>query len=176
MEPLGTFGDVIEQSRTVPEKTESSNLDMPSMFPKSENPYVKGPQAGGGVELNYRSYTKVFVLWRPYVTCERCRHDIQTGTVVIPSVGEYTCPHTHIVEYKEVVDKILSGKGLIDTREFFNLPEGARCVHVGWFEPDAKVAAQIKKAQEHKAKNQVYPPDIGRAFKDPLEAKKDAIG
>ncbi len=152
-------------------------VEMPSAFGKLESPYMQKPSQGGGVELSYRSFTKVFVLWRSFHSCQRCLAQINNGKddeVTLPETGEYTCPHTHNDEYKVAVDNILAGKGLLDTREYFNLHDGTRCVHLSWFEVDAAAARKNEKADKFKKDNAVWPPNVAGAFTDPVAAKKDA--
>lgn len=174
----GNFASAIAQSRAVPDNAENDpSVDLPSAFGKTKNPYMQGPSQGGGVELNYRSFTRVFVLWRNFLSCKRCMAVINNGKedeVILPEVGEYTCPHNHIAEYKDALDSLLAGKTILDLREYFNLHDGTRCVHLSWFEVDAAVARAQEKAEKFKKENAVWPPNIAQAFEDPLSAKKDA--
>lgn len=118
------------------------------------------------IEAAMRQFSKVFVIWRDWEECSRCSNDMEGDNpkVVLPDEGDYTCPHVNRREYKEIVDKCLSGDGVITLKESFNLQNGNRCVHLEWMEADAEAMRKIKRRAEEKKKNQVWPPDVEGAF------------
>lgn len=177
-----TFANVIEASREVPDSAApQGELDVPQMFAQEPpNPNIGQVKGGAGLELSYTCHSSVFLLFRLWSKCGRCSKDIAAAdedpnlAPLLPSVGEYTCPHNQTAEYKEIVDKCLAGKLLLRKEEFFNMVDGTRLVHITWLEPDPKQYKKILEAEELKKKTRIYPPNIDEAFKEKetTEAKK----
>ena len=153
----------------------SEELDNPSVFSKQENPFVKPGEKGSGPRLNYHAHSRVFTIWRDWETCSRCKDEMKSGSLQLPKTGDYTCPHVQNGEFKEVMDEILSGRSLMDRREYFYTDSGARCVHVTWLTPDQETVERLKKAEAYKEEHGVWPPNLKKAFEDPVEAKKRAV-
>lgn len=121
----------------------------------------KGVTKGKPVELAYNSFSKVFVLWRPWQKCPRCLEalaDEENEDVQLPAVGDYTCPHTQETEFKKVRDKILRGEAIRDREDFFSTSDESRCVHILWLEPDPHSLRQFKKMERvRKEMSNIYP-------------------
>ncbi len=178
--PLDTqfdFKQLIQEARNVPIEPETGQgtaVELPALFekPVKAPPVMTSevPEDKVAIEVAMHAYSKVYTLWRPWEDCKRCFNDMggEDPKVVLPDEGDYSCPHVQVREYRESVDRCLSGKGVITTREMFNLPNGARCVHLEWMESDEKAMAKLKRMAEAKKRDAVYPPDVEGAFlRDP---------
>jgi len=171
-----TFASVIDASREVPKSAEPKlELDIPQMFPqKAPNPNVGEIKEGGGLELKYTAHSAVYVLWKPWWKCGRCKRDIEKDETLLPDVGDYNCPHNNTADYKEIVDRCLSGDFIRQQEEFTNLVDGTRTVHIVWLETDPEQMKKLAEAEAAKKAAQVYPPNIEEAFKEtPAEENKD---
>jgi hypothetical protein len=159
----------------------SSDFDLPHLIDLDEGKNTEPvPQEATIVEqlsddLQCEAFTKVFVLWRPWEECSRCTADVSNNIVVVPTTGEYTCPHNQEDEYKNVKDIALRGRYILQREEFFKLKDGTLCAHLVWVSRNkkfiAEATARAAKAKEM-LKNQVYPPQV--EFKSLEEIKKDA--
>jgi len=166
------FKQLIVEARTPPEPAEvgqGTAVELPHLF---EEP-VKAPPLMStevkedkvAIEVAMQQQTKVFTLWRPWETCRRCLAAIKSGELELPEDGDHTCPHVQAEAYKAVVDVCLKGDAVLTSKEMFNLPDGARCVHVEWLTADEASMLKFKRQMEDKKKNSVYPPDVAGAFK-----------
>jgi len=177
-----SFLDVIfEAQNKKPSRPEQSDeYDIPQMFQRKEgSPLVQAEESldALGLQIKCISHTKVYTLWRDWATCPRCKDAVKSGAISLPEVGDYECPHTQVIEFKEVLDKCLKGKYGLYKQEFFTLKTGVRCAHLTWLEVDPEHIKQMEKAQKFREDNQVYPPNLAKAFADPVdEAKKRAAG
>jgi hypothetical protein len=165
------YPQIVQEARQLPAPSETEQGNVTELIPlvdgnKLKNPFVaeESGEEKVGVELAYRVFSRVFVIWRPWEICKRCQDDLDTQKVVLPNSGDYSCPHTQAVEYKEIVDRCLKGDGVVSTKEAFNLKNGTRCVHLEWLEADPERMAEFKKQEAERIKNQVYPPDVAGAF------------
>ncbi len=163
------YAEVASKVRTVTvmESPPPSNVvELAQVFkpvPSPVNPYAKeGPVPDDKVspELYYLSFSKVFVIWRFWESCQRCAQSIAQGATQLPLDGDYTCPHTDKTGYKEVVDRGLRGDAVLTLKDTFNLADGTRCVHVEWLEADPVRKRDLEKMAAEKAKNRVWPPDV----------------
>lgn len=64
-----------------------------------------GPAGRAPAEEPYDFDHAVYVIWRPWETCFRCRLDLKEAKVTLPDVGDYVCPHTMMAEYKALLAK-----------------------------------------------------------------------
>jgi hypothetical protein len=165
-EGVVSFADLVaRQGRpSVAETPGEYDLPSPSLF-KSQQQALLGNDVKEGkpaIELAVTSFSEVFVLWRPWETCGRCKDAIndELNEIELPEVGDYTCPHVQKAEFKEVRDKCLRGDGLLSNEEFFNLKNGTRCVHIAWLEPDQAELKKLEKLKKIQQKNRdIYPHD-----------------
>jgi hypothetical protein len=125
-----------------------------------------------GAETAYVSFSKVFLLWRPWAECARCMREINSGSIQLPETGDHTCPHNQGNEYKHTVDRCLRGDAVLQSRNYFNLKDGTRCVHIEWMEYDADYLRQMQRKEEAKKKNRVWPPDPESKFAE-MSAKEE---
>ena len=175
METLFDFKQLVVDARTPPTPTDDPGqgtaVEMPALFeaPAKAPPVMTSevPEDKVAIEVAMNQFTRVFTLWRPWEDCTRCAGDMvgDEPKVVLPDKGDYTCPHVSTDEYKEIVDRCLTGAGVITTKEMFNLPNGARCVHLEWMEADEQAIRKLKREVEAKKRNKVYPPDPEAAFR-----------
>lgn len=166
------FKQLIVEARTPPEPSEvgqGTAVELPSLFEEpAKAPPVMSSEVKEdkvAIEVAMQQQTKVFTLWRPWETCRRCMAAIDAGEIVLPYDGDHTCPHVQSAEYKTVVDHCLRGDAVLTSKEMFNLPNGARCVHVEWLKADEDSMRKLKRQLENKKQNAVYPPDVAGAFK-----------
>jgi hypothetical protein len=165
-EATKTFADLaINQGRP---STEESNIefDLPggNIFRSAQNDLIGKdvPPGKVGIQLVYLSFSKVFVIWRPWESCSRCNEAIQdeSNKIKLPDVGDYVCPHVQEADFKTIRDKCLSGEFLLDRQEFFNLRDGTRCVHISWLEADAEKLKQMEQLKKVREKmDNIYPHD-----------------
>lgn len=170
-----TFAETIEAAREIPKSAEpTAQLDIPQMFPRElPNPNIKIGKDGLGLELSYTVHSAVYVLWRPWWKCNRCKKDIDKDDSLLPEVGDYNCPHNNTVDYKRIVDRCLSGDFIRQQEEFFTLVDGTRMVHIIWLETDPEQVKRLIEAEANKKANQVWPPNIEEAFKDAEDTEED---
>jgi len=177
METNFDFKKVITGAREVVEDPAASStgsaVEMPPLFeePPSKKVRIMSSEVSEdkvAVEIAMTHHTKVFTVWRPWEECSRCKKDMagDDPVVTLPEEGDYNCPHTNALEYKNVVDMCLRGEGVVAGKEMFYLQDGTRCVHLEWMESDQEALRKLKRKMEAKKKNQVYPPDVKSAFQD----------
>ena len=174
------FKKLIVEARTppeIPETTQGSAVELPKLFEEpSKTPPIMSTEVSKdkvSIEVAMEQQTRVFTLWRPWEECTRCRNDMD-GTppkVILPDEGEYMCPHVQLEVYKNTIDMCLRGDAVLTNKEYFNLPNGTRCVHIEWMVADPVAMRKLKQNLEEKKKNQVWPPDVEGAFekKSPAE-------
>lgn len=158
------FMQLVNESRTLPEIQNGAPHRIVELPPTEngenlkKNPHVEDeiPDDKITVETHYLSHSRIFVLWRPWETCARCLSNAEQT--------DYCCPHNDNADYRQVVDSCLRGDALIILREAFTLKDGIRCMHLEWLTIDPKFLAEQKRLEEQRRENQVYPPDIERAF------------
>ena len=161
-----TYADLAVRQGRPSEESADANFDLPgnSLFRSAQNDLIGKEVSPGkaGIELSYRSFSKVFVLWRPWEVCSRCNEAIndETNSVKLPEVGDYVCPHVQEEDFKIIRDKCLGGEYLLDRQEYFNLRDGTRCVHISWLEVDPVKIKQLEKLQKAREKlSNIYPHD-----------------
>jgi len=146
----------------------SAEVELPTLFgpPKDNIPLVAKEidKLQPARQVRMVSYLRTFVVWRPWSKCDRCKAMIAKDEVELPDVGDYTCPHVQVVDYKEVKDKLLSGKGVKEFEEHFQLHDGTRCVELAWLETDPVFLEEEKRKAEEAAEKSVYPPNPEAAF------------
>lgn len=165
-----SFLQVIADARHIPEGVDPlTERDSPRMMPEADDNGLITPPGFGGIEqlgnkVNCLQFSEIFVLWRPWETCKACRDKLDAQPELMPEEGTYTCPHVQKSDYKDVIDRCLSGKGMLATKEFFNLKNGTRVVHVEWLEGDPVHMAKLEKEAAIARERAVYPPDPVTAF------------
>lgn len=162
----GSFTSMVAEGRKIPAGIDSDKaIEAPGFFSETRGPVTRDSGAEKlGAETECVSFSKVFLLWRPWNECARCMREINAGTITLPETGDHTCPHNQGDEYKRTVDRCLRGDGILQSRNYFNLKDGTRCVHIEWLEYDASYLRQLQKKEEIKKKHHVWPPDPEAAF------------
>lgn len=168
--------DLLGNARQDPPRM-SQEQELPTIFgpPKGENPLIANDIKGLNPARSVRvvSFVATYVLWRPWSKCKRCLQTFDSGEIRLPSVGDWTCPHVQVAEYKDVKDKTLRGEALKEREEHFMLVDGTRCVQFSWLETDPGYLKEMKKKAEEAKKTSVYPPDPAKVFKEKLPEEKE---
>ena len=160
-----TFADVVLQQENPTTREADTQFDLPgnSLF-RDVAQDVMGPQGSqnpGAVQLAYRSFSKVFILWRPWQTCTRCQDEIsdaENTDAALPSSGDYTCPHVQVADFKAIRDRILAGEAVREREDFFSLADESRCVHILWLEPDPTSLRKLNKMERvRKQMSNIHP-------------------
>ncbi len=162
------YTEMAQRARTVPDVQEGRPGNVVELAPVfkgnkvTDHPYIEDEIKEGNpaVKTHFLSFTKVFVLWRPWEKCTRCIRAIDADPSILPDNSDYTCPHTQEVAYKDIVDRGLGGTTVLTNKEAFNLPNGTRCIHLEWMEPDPDQKKKIEEEAEKKKKSRVWPPDV----------------
>lgn len=169
-----TFIETITELQKIPEDTAAADsFDFPQFFGATQDSVVQSKlqPENIGLTIKCKAHSEVYVIWRPWETCGRCKNAIASGNISLPDTGDHTCPHTQKVDYKNTLDTCLSGKYGLYKHEYFNLKNGTRCVHLTWLEEDPEFALQRKLKEEALEKNRVWPPDVEKAFSDTAISK-----
>jgi hypothetical protein len=130
-----------------------------------EQPFVEPKARPDQVSIQkyFVTHSKVFLIWRSWETCEKCKTEINTGELILPETGSYMCPHTDVLEYQRVCNHILAGNGVIVSKEHFNIKRGDRLTHMEWLEGDPKKIAE-QRAKMQADNDPVYPPNPEKVF------------
>jgi hypothetical protein len=158
--------DILHAAQGGDNSPEMMMFDLPNLFDVQQRPGAPTrPRARTGkmtIDLNCVSFSKVFTLWRPWQSCDRCRLAIAEEKVTLPEKGEYLCPHVQEDEYKAVKDTCLRGEAVLQKEDFFNIrSDDSRCVHILWWCVDPISMEKLKKQQTVDA---VYPPNPDAVF------------
>lgn len=165
-----SFLSVISDARNIPEGIDPlAERDSPGRSNEGAGEGLVSPAEFDGFDqigtkVRCLQFSVVFVLWRPWETCAVCRDRIAADPSLMPDDDTYTCPHVQSRKYKETIDMCLSGKGMLATKEFFNLKNGTRVVHVEWLEGDPAHIEKLKTEAKLAQERAVYPPDPEAAF------------
>jgi len=164
-----TFATLVQSARDKPPRM-SQETEIPSLFSppsddSSKDSFVAKELTNNkpGRQIRLVSFTRTFVLWRPWEKCSRCLEMLKQGEIELPSIGDMTCPHVQLAEYKEIKDAVLRGDGIKEFEEYFQLHDGTRCVQFSWLEADPEFLEKMKK-EAQKNKDSVYPPNPEKVF------------
>lgn len=171
------FLNAIASAKTVPESPAVSNgqaVGLPAIFEtegeaeERDSEYVK-KEANPiklGVETYLEANSKVFVIYRPWEKCSRCKEAISDGEISLPTdVGDHTCLHTQLDEYQAILNAGLKGDIVLTTKEAISTPDGVQRVHLEWLAPNEDRKRAIERKLRIKKTKAVYPPDVDAAFK-----------
>ena len=114
----------------------------------------------GVMAYDYNVYRKVFVIFRPYWECPRCRDELADHIVTLPAVGDYDCPHTNLKAYQESVDQALAGKIIIGPETEQTLKDGTMLVSLKWWvsKINHKRLRQMRR-EEARSRGEDLPPE-----------------
>ena len=73
----------------------------------------------------------VYVVWRPWEGCGRCRAALEKGELTLPDRGDHVCPHTRHREYLALLADRALGKCEFTSHEPTTLPSGVIQIAVG---------------------------------------------
>lgn len=139
-DPGSSFVEAIESVYKAPEVGGGLGKDLPDGFPFSPpatHRVVETSEEGikGATAYDYKLSRRVYTIFRPWGSCERCANEIAAEEVVLPPEGDYTCPHTQLSEYEEVMNKVLAGKLIKFSEREVDLRDGTIAVSLSWGEP-----------------------------------------
>jgi hypothetical protein len=171
--------DMLVGARAEPPRI-SEESELPTLFgpPKRNDPLIAKDieDLQPSRKVRMVSFTKTFVLWRPWEKCDRCKGMLHREEITLPEVGDWTCPHVQVVDYKDVKDRTLSGEGLKEFEEHFQLHDGTRCVQFSWLETDPEFLAEMEEKAKKAEEERVYPPNPEKAFAKESSDQKEAPG
>lgn len=146
--PEGSPGTPSEFTRILPtEEIEEAN----PFFKQDQDPSLIAAPTGT------QHFSRVFVLWRDWTSCKRCKDALTSETVILPEDTDYVCPHVQENEYKQAMDRCLQGKGAVSLREYYNLHNGTRCVHMEWAEASPEYLEKLKEETKRAKENSLAP-------------------
>ena len=158
------FASVISSSQLRPDEVNNKGTELPDGFPLRAAPHhrvvddVAEPDRIDGVTAyDFKLHREVFTLFRPWEKCKRCESEIKVGTVIMPLVGDYVCPHTRKLEYEKISDDILDGKFLFGSEQETSSPDGTVYISLRWYE---------KKFSKQRARNAIR---LGKAKEKPSQ-------
>lgn len=168
--------DVLTGARGGDSSPELMVFDLPGLFEATKGPGTARPPRTTGklaMDLNCVSFSKVFVLWRPWTSCVRCKLEMAQPGFEFPKTGDYRCTHVEEDEYKRVKDMCLRGEAVLQKEDFFNVrSDDSRCVHILWWRLDEASMERMKKRSSDRP---VFPPNPEAVFAEGKEKdKKDA--
>lgn len=109
-------------------------MSGPETFLSRKPPELKSPLAAADERAAppqpYDFDHEVFVIWRPWESCNRCYVAIKQDKLVLPEDGDYVCPHTRMAAYKELLKKRSQGLCEFPAHEATTLKNGVIQVSV----------------------------------------------
>lgn len=154
----GSFAQILAAAQSKPPSPDGDGKDLSDGFPlpvaehhrvvdTSKDPAARG--VNGLIAYDFETVTVGFTVFRPWEACERCREDIANMRVTLPSVGDYSCPHTNSKEYDAVVNKILAAEylGQVPKNPTTVLPNGTHITVLTYYVPkfNPKKARKLSK-------------------------------
>lgn len=129
-------------SAMTPPETVKGGRDLPDGFPlpPSETGRIidtnNEPQGiNGAIAYDFTVNRRVFIIYRPWESCDRCNQAIANGEVVLPvEEGDYECPHTTIKAYRDVINKVLAGELVSGGEQEIIQKDGSVCVSLRWYD------------------------------------------
>jgi hypothetical protein len=102
-------------------------MSSPEPFLSRKSPELQSPLTSTERAPSTQLYDfdhEVFVIWRPWESCHRCRTAYEAGTLTPPENGDCVCPHTRMTQYKELLRKRSQGLCEFPTHESTTLKNG----------------------------------------------------
>ena len=136
------FATVLAKAQERP-GAETAGRDLPDAFPfapPADHKIVDTTDADpkaipGTVKYSYKIHRRVFMIWRPWESCTRCKDDIANQRVSIPDVGDYECAHNNKTEYENTQNDILAGRLLYGSEQEVVQRDGSIVISLRWYEP-----------------------------------------
>jgi hypothetical protein len=132
------FAAVLGQAQQIPSGTEGAELPDGFPFQARGHHRVISEKDGEGISgvaaYDFKVFRRVFLIHRPWESCDRCRDAIANGVVALPDVGDYECPHTALKDYQLIVNQTLEGKLLHGGEQEIVNKDGSVAVSLRWYE------------------------------------------
>jgi hypothetical protein len=117
-------------------------LNRPERSPVDE--IIQGAAARARTKaIPYEYQHDVFVVFRPWENCPRCKAQLESGDLALPDEGDHVCPHTRRADYHALWRKIFAGDLKFISRKEETLKNGVTRVSIEWGVPQAK-AEELK--------------------------------
>lgn len=147
------FAALLGKALQTPEISSGDGQDLPDGFPLPVAQHhrvvdtTKDPRAIEGlIAYDFTCRRGVFLIFRPYDGCNRCAQAIASNQVMIPVVGDYTCPHTLLADYEGILNKTLSGEYLFGSENEVVQKDGSIVISLKWFEKRLNTSKTKKRA------------------------------
>lgn len=111
----------------------------------------------GASAYDYTAHRQVFLIYRPWSSCNRCAQSIVSQKVTLPDdEGDITCAHTQVKAYKEILDRGLAGQLILGSEQETTQRDGTIVVSMKWYEMkiNYKKMRQAKKKLEREVATQ----------------------
>lgn len=108
-------------------------MSGPEQFLSRKPPALVSPLGSPNREEPAQTYDfdhEVFVIWRPWESCDRCWTAVKMEKLTLPEDGDYVCPHTRMSEYKELLKRRSQGLCEFPAHESTTLKNGVIQVSV----------------------------------------------
>lgn len=108
-------------------------MSGPEQFLSRKPPALVSPLGTPDREEPSQTYDfdhEVFVIWRPWESCNRCWTAVKMEKLTLPDEGDYVCPHTRMSEYKGLLKKRSQGLCEFPAHESTTLKNGVIQVSV----------------------------------------------
>ena len=136
-----SFAAILGKAQQLPDLASDAGKDLPDGFPGAPAAHhrvvdtTNDPAAIEGlIAYDFTCRRDVFLIFRPYDSCNRCAHAIAQGQAQIPQIGDYTCPHTRLAEYEAVMNRSLAGEYLHGSENEVVQKDGSILISLKWFE------------------------------------------
>ena len=132
-------GDFVSIFGQAPDPGDFSGPMGPKPSPGAEQvPHDSRDGIPGQSKYDYRAHRRVFLIYRPWHYCDRCRDAIAKGDIILPDEGDIECKHTMVDEYQRVMEDILKGRVLLGSETEITNKDGSVAVSLRWYEPTSR--------------------------------------
>jgi hypothetical protein len=149
------FIDVVESGTPKVEDYESVFRDRTAGPPGVRRVTSDDPANPYGIDISVIDYTfhhRVFLIWRPWNKCSRCKDALDRGSLQLPETGDHVCPHTHLEEYRRVTQAMLDGGQLRQSIQESTLVDGSIQISLAWLVPKVD-RKKVKELMARQASN-----------------------
>lgn len=166
--PKDDFASILTRAQQAPEVAEGNGKDLPTDgFPlpvATHHRVVDQVQDPKGIEglvaYDFTGFRAVFLIYRPWDGCRRCVEAMGNGTVTLPVDGDYTCPHTDLVKYQNILNRCLAGEYLAGGENELVQKDGSVVISMKWFEKKLNPRKNKKSAIAPTMPGQQDEPDV----------------
>lgn len=135
------FASLLGKASTPPDTQSGAGRDLPDGFPLPVQPHHRVVDADkdpngieGLIKYDFTGFRAVYLIYRPWEHCTRCKDDIGNSVVTLPTDSDYTCPHTDLVKYQQVLNRGLSGEYLLGPENEVIQKDGSIVISLKFFE------------------------------------------